>query len=305
MELSQIHNFLALAEGGSMSATAERMGISQPSLSRSIATLEKELGTKLFDRRNGGVFLNEYGREFLPYARTARDSLFSGILNVKRDIYTVKGGVFIVCQAFSDSINSCVADYIRLNPEAQINVYNTEPDASDMDKIDFFFTPVMPRRTMDRENVWESCLLQEEEFCLAMSPRLRDFPEGKDVLTPGELRDIPFVTMPMSNYFYRDITYSICESSGFAPRVACCTTDFQTKTAMVDEGVAAAFYPECCLRVVKLLAPEARIYRIEGYKSARRLYLTRQRKSLMSETAKDFWNFALDHFNIPDPTIRV
>lgn len=305
MELTQIHNFLALAEGGSMSATAERVGISQPSLSRSIATLEKELGTKLFDRRNGGVFLNEYGREFLPYARTARDSLDSGILNVKRDIYTVKGSVHIVCQAFSDGINACVADYIRLNPEVQVTVDLMEPEKVDMDKVDFIYTPALPRRTAERENVWESCLLWEEEYRLALSPRLRDYPEEKDALTPGELQDIPFVTMPMSNYFYRDITYSICESAGFAPQVVCCTTDFQTKTALVDEGAAAALYPECCLRVVKLLAPEARFYRIEGHKTARRLYLTRPRKSRMSETAKDFWNFALDHFNISDETIRV
>ncbi len=70
MEWQQLEYFRAAAQEEHFTKAAERLSVSQPALSRSIAKLQRELGVDLFDRQGRTVRLNRYGRSF--YARTAR-----------------------------------------------------------------------------------------------------------------------------------------------------------------------------------------------------------------------------------------
>lgn len=56
-----IQSFLAIATEGGFNRAAEKIYISQPNLSRNIARLEKELGTKLFDRSQKQTVLTKSG----------------------------------------------------------------------------------------------------------------------------------------------------------------------------------------------------------------------------------------------------
>jgi DNA-binding transcriptional LysR family regulator len=71
MDLSQIRNFVVLAECRSMTAAAERLFVSQSALSRQIKALEEELGVSLFDRVRGskGLFLTAAGEGILQMSR--------------------------------------------------------------------------------------------------------------------------------------------------------------------------------------------------------------------------------------------
>ena len=69
MELRQIEYFMAVAAHQNFSRAAEHVHVSQPSLSIQIGGLEKELGTRLFDRLGRQVLLTEAGRLLLPRAK--------------------------------------------------------------------------------------------------------------------------------------------------------------------------------------------------------------------------------------------
>ena len=69
MTLQQIRYVIAIAETGSMGKAAERLFVSQPSLTKAVQELEKELGLALFTRSSRGVTLTTEGVRFLPYAR--------------------------------------------------------------------------------------------------------------------------------------------------------------------------------------------------------------------------------------------
>ena len=56
--------FECAARTGSFAGAAKELGTSQPAVSRHIANLEEQLGTKLFDRSRSGVKLTEAGRRF-------------------------------------------------------------------------------------------------------------------------------------------------------------------------------------------------------------------------------------------------
>lgn len=61
MELRVLEYFLALVREGSVSGAAEVLHISQPTLSRQLIDLERELGTTLFERGRYGITLTEDG----------------------------------------------------------------------------------------------------------------------------------------------------------------------------------------------------------------------------------------------------
>ncbi|MEU6970988.1 LysR family transcriptional regulator [Kitasatospora aureofaciens] len=68
MELRVLRYFLAVAETGSVTAASRLVHVAQPSLSRQLASLEKELGVALFARRPGSLTLSAAGRRFHPIA---------------------------------------------------------------------------------------------------------------------------------------------------------------------------------------------------------------------------------------------
>ena len=68
MELRQLRYFLAVAEQGSVAAASRVLHIAQPALSRQMASIEDELGHRLFDRLPRGVALTRAGRELVGRA---------------------------------------------------------------------------------------------------------------------------------------------------------------------------------------------------------------------------------------------
>ena len=67
--LQQLHYFIEVAAEGSISAAADLMYVSQPTLSAAMKDLESRAGRALLVRSSRGVTLTADGTEFLGYAR--------------------------------------------------------------------------------------------------------------------------------------------------------------------------------------------------------------------------------------------
>jgi len=68
MNLRALSNFLSVAEAGSLNGAADVVHIAQPALTRQIALLEEEFGTKLFVRHHRGVTLTQAGAQLREHA---------------------------------------------------------------------------------------------------------------------------------------------------------------------------------------------------------------------------------------------
>jgi len=67
MEVEDIHIFMAVAEYGSVSLAADKLGYVQPNVTARIRSLERKIGHPLFHRHRRGMTLNVEGRKLLTY----------------------------------------------------------------------------------------------------------------------------------------------------------------------------------------------------------------------------------------------
>lgn len=68
MKMNQLEYFLDNCKSQSLNKSAEHLFLTQPGLTKSIQRLEDEIGTPLFTRTKTGIFLNDAGKTFKPYA---------------------------------------------------------------------------------------------------------------------------------------------------------------------------------------------------------------------------------------------
>ena len=91
MELRELTAFVAVAEEGGMSAASRRLHISQPALSQTVSSLERQLGVKLLERSSTGVRPTEAGALLLSEARAILARHDQALRRMSE--FTAEGGV--------------------------------------------------------------------------------------------------------------------------------------------------------------------------------------------------------------------
>lgn len=79
VNIRHLRYFLAIAETLHFGRAAERLGMSQPPLSKRIAELEDAIGAPLFDRNGRQVSLTQVGRQLVPRARAAVEAFDAAV----------------------------------------------------------------------------------------------------------------------------------------------------------------------------------------------------------------------------------
>jgi DNA-binding transcriptional LysR family regulator len=97
LKLHDLHVLLTVAELGSMGKAAERLAVSQPSVSKAIADMERTIGVRLLDRTPKGVETTAYGRALLRRGMGAFDELRQGIKDIESLADPTKGEVRVGC----------------------------------------------------------------------------------------------------------------------------------------------------------------------------------------------------------------
>lgn len=107
MTLQQLYYCLTISQIGSMNKAAEKLFISQPTLTSAIKELEKEIGIQIFLRTGKGVIATNEGEEFLLYARQLYQQY--ELLRIKYDAKgNLKRHFGVSCQHYSFAIKAFV-----------------------------------------------------------------------------------------------------------------------------------------------------------------------------------------------------
>jgi DNA-binding transcriptional LysR family regulator len=98
---SLIQSFLAVADHGSLSAAAQQLGRSQPTLGRHIQSLEAQLSQQLFERHPRGLRLSSAGTALLPMAREMQQQMYHLSLQAAGQSEALVGTVRITASVFA------------------------------------------------------------------------------------------------------------------------------------------------------------------------------------------------------------
>ena len=100
MKMRSLEYFVALAESKSINEAAKKLYVAQPSLTKALQLLERELGVALFERTGTGIRLTEAGEKILP-----EDISFQQFVGIyKQALEEIRVNARIV-----EMIRSCVA----------------------------------------------------------------------------------------------------------------------------------------------------------------------------------------------------
>jgi DNA-binding transcriptional LysR family regulator len=184
MELRHLRYFVAVAEAGSVTRAAERLGMQQPPLGQQIRLLEKELGVALFDRLPKRIVLNGAGKLFLQEAQTILRSVDEAAEHVRR-FHRGEQGRLALGFTSSASLHGVTPRLIRTFREAyplvKIEVDETETFglilAVQQKRIDAALIHIEPTRFPDLTSI----VLANEQFTLAIP---RDHPLADTDTTP-------------------------------------------------------------------------------------------------------------------------
>lgn len=124
MELRQLRYFVTTAEKLSFSEAARALSITQSTLSQQIASLEGELGVKLFERNKHRMWLTDMGNALLPSAlRTLEDA--TACLDHIQDVQGLECGEINIgtTYTFAPLLQNTVLEFMKQHPHIKLNIF--------------------------------------------------------------------------------------------------------------------------------------------------------------------------------------
>ena len=234
MELLQLHYFLQLAQLQHVSRTAERLHISQPSLSATIKKLEAELGAPLFVRKGRNIALSPYGEVFKQHVEESFLSLENGKQAVARlkqeDDCTLNLGLL------SPYVwNKLLVHYSSLCPQVKINRRSVEGQRfwdSILDgEIDFYLGGINQIENLDTSRL-EYTELYRDTMVLLLH---KNHPlSGRKQLDLRECREEPFISLDAETNLQQFINHLFAQA-GFAPKTVM-TCDYTLRDQIAADG---------------------------------------------------------------------
>jgi LysR family cyn operon transcriptional activator len=161
-----------LAECLSFTRAAERVHVTQSTLSHQIKQLENELGHALFERIGKRVVLTEAGETFLAYASKALLEVDHGLSHLKRAGDELSGEVRIGSTGSFNAgfVPECLAMFLKRHPTVKITVDESSADAISQGLIDETLDVGVAYEPADPTHLWFEPLYTEQ-MVLAVSSR--------------------------------------------------------------------------------------------------------------------------------------
>lgn len=246
--VAQLRAFVAVADFHHFRDAAASVGVSQPTLSQALATLEANLGVQLIERNPRRVLVTPEGRFLLPLARKAIDAVEHFRKAALPDSW-LSGPLHMgVIPTIAPYLLPALLPAMGVEaPDLQLHVHEDQTrrllDALAEGSID---VAVLALPLTDARIRWEP--LYDEDFVLAVPPG-HEWSGAEDLLV-SQLRDDELLFLE-EGHCLRDQTVDVCLSSGVAhpgesnPRAASLSTIVQ----LVSAGLGMTFLPDTAVKV--------------------------------------------------------
>ncbi|GMA60072.1 LysR family transcriptional regulator [Alicyclobacillus fastidiosus] len=241
MDWSKLEYFRTVARTQHFTRAAELLSLSQPALSRAMASLEQELGTTLFDRQGRNVVLNEYGKTFLEYVEKALRTMDEGKTKIQEMLGVSNRSVSL---AFLPTLGlgyvpQLVKEFNRDHPDVQIQLWQNPHETiikqlktGDID-LGLCLSPVK-ESNLD----WRELFSEELYVIVPTDHRLA----SKDFVQLTDIADEPFIGMKHGTGL-RIVMDELFDQAGFSPRIAFEGEEVPTIAGLVGAGLGVSLTP--------------------------------------------------------------
>ena len=246
MNLDLLRSFFAVAEHGSLNKAAERLRVSQSTLTRQIQALEHEIGGRLFERGTTGVALTASGHALAEGIRPVLDN-YDAVINRVRALARGKSAqlrVGYLMSAAADFLQPALMVLRRLHPEVKVKLHDLSPGEQ---------IAALRRGEIDVALIGHAGTFLAREFfvrSIAQLPLMAVLPEthplaGAKSLQLSDLKREAFIGAPENDLpgYNRWIT-QLCRRAGFRPRFLLDAGSLTDGLAMVVMEGAVSLLPE-------------------------------------------------------------
>ena len=289
MDLLQLRYFRVVARVEHMTKAAQELYIAQPSLSKTIRRLEKEVGVPLFDRQGRSLRLNQFGTAFLEHVERLFRELEEGQRQV-RDMAGLERGEVSLVAASLYWLPDVLHRFQAVHPSVHFHLSQRPlvemPQQLEMGACDFCFlsTP------LSKPAIEWRPLLTDEIF-LVVPPGHRLAAQHRIPLR--EVAHETVVIEKVGNGF-RELIDQFCQQAGFTPRIGYEVDDPAVLFEFVKAHLGVAFAPALAKRQIH--EQHLRTLHLTNPTCQRTFGIAWHQAHYLSEAARAFRQFVLEYF---------
>lgn len=288
MTLQQLHYFIVLADMLHYTKAAQKLYISQPSLSRAVSELEKELGAPLFAKDGKLTMLTDYGKAFLPYAKESIAKIDTG----KKVIQEMLVPSTSVRLGYIYSLSFSILPGILENFLAQEENRDTQftffqgMAADIVDKLKKGELDIALSVRADDDAISENAIFRQELYLVV--PKGHRLAQKEQVVLE-DLENESFVTINANSSLRRQLD-SAFETLNATPRITFEAEECNAMASFVSANLGVAIMPE----IPALRSYNVEVLPIEGNLLKRKIYALCAKDHQLSSAATRFRNYLLE-----------
>ena len=289
MNLEHLRYFITIAEEGGFTVAAQKLFITQPSLSQSIRNIEQQVGAELFNRKTSPVTLTPAGEIYLCWAKQVlhlQQQAFSQIQDTIRSQYTVlrigASAERIRCQIYpimGEFHERCPQCHVQFVEAATLQLR----DLLVQGKVDIMLGPY----EQDSFNYSSTLICTERPFLAVPASSPFNLPLGDDPYPEVEMdhfRDATFVALSDDQtlgLFFRQC----CAACGFMPKISVECQVLNTMHDMVIAGLGVGLVTEAYVKRYGN-TNQVRYYKLKNLPVTRPIYVVSRNNCYIPQDTK-------------------
>ncbi len=287
MELLQLRYFCEIARQESISKSALSLHVSQPSLSRSLANFEEELGVKLFERVGRNIRLNYFGKLLFDEIKEGLSLIDNSILQLKDLQNEPCGHINVLVLAASSITPDLFVNFHKAYPNITVNLkQQSSHNLMQAGEFDFAISAT-PADYSGLTNI----KLMTEDLVLAAHI---DHPIAKmrevDLIEAAPFHFITYSTGPS----IRTLTDTLCLQAGFKPKIIMESDSLSTYKLFIQSQMGITLIPYQSQR--SLFGPNIVPIRIKSPVCQRTIFLSYPKNHYISRIGQTFIDYCIPFF---------
>ena len=291
MNLNYLRYFRVLAKLEHYTKAAEELSITQPSLSHAMSSLEKDLGTYLFEKDGRNIRLTKYGKIYYEYVERALGELEEGEKRIKELIGIGTGSVELgyIFTLGPEFVPKLVNGFINEEGNSKVKFTFGQGTTSCLlkdlksEKYDIVFSSI----AKDEEEI-EFVPIMEEELVVIVD---KDHAlASKSSVDLAEISEYPFIAFGNKSGI-RQIIDGLFEAVDVKPNIICEVEENNAIAGLVEVKYGISVVP----KITALKYFNVKILPISNLKHKRYIYMATLKNKYQSPTMKMFKNYVEEY----------